>query len=320
MYFRIGELSKICSVSVKTIRFYEKEGLLEPIYVDKFTGYRYYDKTNCTRLLEILMFKELGFSLKEIKKLNVETIKEKIIKLKNQISTIEQNINKLEMITEENKCTTNKEFINDESVIGKWEIINDNEFPFNEIYFLPNGQGYWVFENWTKGYLKIDDVYHKYEVKNNQLMLYVIDLNGNVGKVVKYKNVNHIEYTKDEIKNKDDVNYIFEMDDDVIGTYEAVAYVDEIDLNFTPKNKEELYLTKIIFIKDGTVICETIDGTITNNLHWTKGRVIDNVYDFTSSNYKIIHKDNHNYLFFEWKNGDYIYGKRKPKYYVFVKK
>lgn len=151
-------------------------------------------------------------------------------------------------------------------------------------------------------------------------MLYVIDLNGNVGKVVKYKNVNHIEYTKDEIKNKDDVNYIFEMDDDVIGTYEAVAYVDEIDLNFTPKNKEELYLTKIIFIKDGTVICETIDGTITNNLHWTKGRVIDNVYDFTSSNYKIIHKDNHNYLFFEWKNGDYIYGKRKPKYYVFVKK
>ena len=65
--------------------------------------------------------------------------------------------------------TTNKEFINDESVIGKWEIINENEFPFNEIYFLPNGQGYWVFENWTKGYLKIDDVYHKYEVKNNQL-------------------------------------------------------------------------------------------------------------------------------------------------------
>ena len=77
-------------------------------------------------------------------------------------------------------------------------------------------------------------------------MLYVIDLNGNVGKVVKYKNVNHIEYTKDEIRNKDDVNYIFEMDDDVIGTYEAVAYVDEIDLNsntsiyYTPQQKEQL--------------------------------------------------------------------------------
>ena len=75
MYFRIGELSKICDVTVKTIRFYEKAGLLKPIYVDKFTGYRYYDKTSCTRLLEIIMFKELGFSLKEIKKINVKTIK-----------------------------------------------------------------------------------------------------------------------------------------------------------------------------------------------------------------------------------------------------
>lgn len=320
MYFRIGELSKICNVTVKTIRFYETEGLLQPAYVDKFTGYRYYDKTSCTRLLEILMFKELGFSLKEIKKLNIEIIKEKISELKKQISLIEKSINKLEMITQENDDMINKEFINDEQVIGKWKIINENEFPFDEIYFLPNGKGYWVFENWTKNYLKIDNVYHRYEIIDNQLLLYIKDLNGDVGKIVKYKNVNHIRYTQDEIKNKDNVDYTFEIDEDVIGTYEAISYVDDIDLNFKLTNKETLYLNKIIFIKDGTLIYETIDGKVINDLHWTKGRVIDNVCDFTSSMYKIIHKDDQTYLFFEWKNGDYIYGKRKPKYYVFLKR
>lgn len=320
MYFRIGELSKICNVTVKTIRFYETEGLLQPAYVDKFTGYRYYDKTSCTRLLEILMFKELGFSLKEIKKLNIEIIKEKISELKKQISLIEKSINKLEMITQENDDMINKEFINDEQVIGKWKIINENEFPFDEIYFLPYGKGYWVFENWTKNYLKIDNVYHRYEIIDDQLLLYIKDLNGDVGKIVKYKNVNHIRYTQDEIKNKDNVDYTFEIDEDVIGTYEAISYVDDIDLNFKLTNKETLYLNKIIFIKDGTLIYETIDGKVINDLHWTKGRVIDNVYDFTSSMYKIIHKDDQTYLFFEWKNGDYIYGKRKPKYYVFLKR
>ena len=318
MYFRIGELSEICNVSVKTIRFYEKENLLKPVYVDKFTGYRYYDKTSCTRLLEILMFKELGFSLKEIKKIDIETIKQKIICLKNKIDIIEKSINKLEMITKENENTVNKEFVNDEKVIGKWKIKNESEFPFDEIYFLPGGKGYWVFENWTKGYLKIVDTYHKYKIENNELLLYVKDLNGNVGKIVKYENVNHIAYTKDEIKNKDNVDYIFEMDEDVIGTYRTIAFVDDINLDLINDNSEELYLTKMFFIKDGTLIYETIDGKIINNLHWTKGRVIDNVYDFTSSIYKIVYKDNYKYLFFEWKSGDYIYGKRKPKYYVLI--
>ena len=320
MYFRIGELSEICNVSVKTIRFYEKESLLKPVYVDKFTGYRYYDKTSCTRLLEILMFKELGFSLKEIKKINIEIIKEKIVNLKEKINIIEKSINKLEMITNENENTINKEFVNDEKVIGKWKIKNKCEFPFEEIYFLPCGKGYWVFDNWTKGYLKIDNIYHKYVIENDVLMLYIKDLNGNVGKIVKYENINHIAYTKDDIKNKDNVNYTFEMDEDVIGTYEAIAFVDEIDLDSIYKCNEELYVTKMFFIKDGTLIYETIDGRVINNLHWTKGRVIDDIYDFTSSIYKIVYKDSHKYLFFEWKNGDYTYGKRKPKYYVFLKK
>ncbi|MDD7769610.1 MerR family DNA-binding transcriptional regulator, partial [Suipraeoptans intestinalis] len=38
--FQIGAFSKICHVSVKTLRHYDKIGLLAPAEVDRMTGYR----------------------------------------------------------------------------------------------------------------------------------------------------------------------------------------------------------------------------------------------------------------------------------------
>ena len=39
---KIGEFSKLCRVSVKTLRHYEEMGLLVPDETDEWTGYRYY--------------------------------------------------------------------------------------------------------------------------------------------------------------------------------------------------------------------------------------------------------------------------------------
>ena len=39
---QIGEFSKICQVSVKTLHHYDKIGLLAPTEVDRITGYRFY--------------------------------------------------------------------------------------------------------------------------------------------------------------------------------------------------------------------------------------------------------------------------------------
>src|SRR5512133_887685 len=63
---RIGDFSKLSRVSVKTLRFYDEMGLLKPIEVDRFTGYRYYDFHQLPRLYRILALKDLGFSLEEI--------------------------------------------------------------------------------------------------------------------------------------------------------------------------------------------------------------------------------------------------------------
>jgi len=53
-------------VSIKTLRFYDEMGLLKPVEVDRFTGYRYYEFNQLPRLYRILALKDLGFSLEEI--------------------------------------------------------------------------------------------------------------------------------------------------------------------------------------------------------------------------------------------------------------
>ena len=65
--YKIGELSRLCHLPVKTLRYYDSEGLLVPDEIDKFTGYRYYSAARIADCNRIIALKELGFSLNEIK-------------------------------------------------------------------------------------------------------------------------------------------------------------------------------------------------------------------------------------------------------------
>src|SRR5512136_2288564 len=66
---KIGDLSKLSRVSVKTLRYYDEVGLLRPAQVDRFTGYRYYSFDQLPRLNRILALKDLGLSLEQIAQL-----------------------------------------------------------------------------------------------------------------------------------------------------------------------------------------------------------------------------------------------------------
>ena len=59
----IGQFSRACHVSVKTLRHYEKVGLLPPTRVDSWTGCRYYDEALIDTMLLIQRLKRYGFSL-----------------------------------------------------------------------------------------------------------------------------------------------------------------------------------------------------------------------------------------------------------------
>ena len=62
----VHEVSKISGVSIRALHHYDKIGLLLATEVTK-AGYRLYDDKALERLQHILLFKELEFSLKEIK-------------------------------------------------------------------------------------------------------------------------------------------------------------------------------------------------------------------------------------------------------------
>lgn len=66
MKMKIKEFANYIGVSVRTLHYYDKIGLLKPSEVDKETGYRYYDNNSILRMQEILFYRELDFPLKTI--------------------------------------------------------------------------------------------------------------------------------------------------------------------------------------------------------------------------------------------------------------
>lgn len=317
-YLRIGDFSNIVGISVKTIRFYEEKGLIRPAYIDKYTGYRYYNEKNIEQVLVILQYKNMGFTLEEIKNINPNLLISKVDSLKEQMINIKKNISHIESMIEKGECTE-LVFVNDKKVIGKWKLLEGEPFPFKELYFLPNGKEYWVF-SWTKGYLKIIDTYHPYEVIDNLLVLSVVDVNGVIGKKVKFRKIDNNEYSIDEIKQIDEVSYEFINDENVLGIWKSIAftYSDNIDQVINEK-KDDLFLQRLIFCKDGKLIEDRINETTLNHLLWTKGKVIDNKYSMTALKYEIVIIDNVEYLVCEWKSGDYTFGRRKPSKYILIK-
>jgi DNA-binding transcriptional MerR regulator len=66
LMYKIKEVSTIAGISVRTLHHYDHIGLLTPTIVED-NGYRKYSEDDIDKLQQILFFKELGISLKEIK-------------------------------------------------------------------------------------------------------------------------------------------------------------------------------------------------------------------------------------------------------------
>jgi DNA-binding transcriptional MerR regulator len=67
--YRIGVVARFAQVSVRTLRHYDEVGLLAPAQVDEVTGYRWYGPDEIARLHRILVMRDLGLSLVEIREL-----------------------------------------------------------------------------------------------------------------------------------------------------------------------------------------------------------------------------------------------------------
>ncbi|MGN9845661.1 MerR family transcriptional regulator [Nonomuraea sp. H19] len=64
--WRIGQLARMAGVSERTLRHYDKIGLLFPAAVDRATGYRWYGVAELSRLERIRALQRLGLPLRQI--------------------------------------------------------------------------------------------------------------------------------------------------------------------------------------------------------------------------------------------------------------
>jgi len=115
----IGEFSRLTQVTIKTLRHYDKIGLLVPNEVDQWSRYRYYDVSQMQQLIAILRLKDLGFSLEEISNLldegthkpSLEQIEAKQNQLNQQIKELTRKLRELQRWGESIRHVNNMEGI-----------------------------------------------------------------------------------------------------------------------------------------------------------------------------------------------------------------
>ncbi len=94
--YQIGDFSRISGITVKTLRYYQEYGILNPSFVDETTGYRYYDESILEKAKIIHALKDLDFSLNEIKEIlsNCEDDSEIVPYLNRKTKEISEKISK----------------------------------------------------------------------------------------------------------------------------------------------------------------------------------------------------------------------------------
>lgn len=126
-YFSIGEVSKLFGLSIKTLRYYDKIGILKPAYVNQENKYRYYSREQFMSIDVIKYCKIMGMTLEDIKKLidSDGSIKSMLNTINEQKKMIENKIKELSDV---------KKYLNDiESNVN--ELL---EYGLNQVFVKYN--------------------------------------------------------------------------------------------------------------------------------------------------------------------------------------
>ena len=92
---KTNEVSKLVGVSKRTLQYYDDEGLL---FIERSSNnHRLYDKKTLERIWKILVYKEMGFELREIKCLLEFSDNQKKICLEQRMEEIKNQVMELKM-------------------------------------------------------------------------------------------------------------------------------------------------------------------------------------------------------------------------------
>ncbi len=362
---KIGDFAKVCGTRISVLRHYDRLGLLKPLYIDRFTEYRYYDISQKAVFERISELKEVGFSLSEIGSMlysgkhTKELFAGKRAELERKLRDLGELKEKLSggIIMEQTyspiRENTDLPFVDDEQVIGKWQVLGECGSGDNSpapilgdgkryLYFLPGGESYWCF-GWTKGKLIYDDgessFANDYRVEQRGDDLYmVVDFRSpcpdgsGVTAAIALRKLDSVRYTKEMIARKDDIAKPFVNDERVLGRWKAFCYFDPAELkkeDFVPfvdppegawNYLADPYFREIEFLEGGHCTAVYEDEVISgDDKHtWTSGYWLRK-WNSCACAYEIREHGGTEYLLIEWKSGDYRYGGRESSFYVMIR-
>ena len=94
---KVSDVAKLTGVTVRTLHYYDEIGLLPPSEVTS-SGYRVYNDADLEVLQQILFFRELDFSLEEIRGIMQNPAYEKETALQNQKALLVQKRDRLDRL------------------------------------------------------------------------------------------------------------------------------------------------------------------------------------------------------------------------------
>ncbi|MBU7005892.1 hypothetical protein [Phosphitispora fastidiosa] len=251
---------------------------------------------------------------------------------------------------------TDYPFVSDVRLIGKWETVDyiDEVETFNpekkqvkgdlflgSLVFIKEGKMLFSTENgpltytaftWTKDMIldKQEQTASKCELKEINGTTYMF-FEWKAGEYIFFhikpsyyvlKKVDSDDYSNYIIaRNEDKTDYPFINDTNMLGQWKSVDFVEAVG-DFKPGTKSwlpDLFLNELVFEENGELTVTTTSEKYSNpSVSWTKGLIINKTEE-TASKCEIKEIDGTTYMFFEWKNRDYIFGGKKPYYYVLKK-
>lgn len=117
-YMSIGKVAKLKNVSIKSLRYYDKIGILKPAFINEETNYRYYTQEQLYLLDAITLCIKLGIPLKNLKQyvennaINLQKLlydgkilaEEKILEIHKCLESLQDTLQKLTLSGIENGC------------------------------------------------------------------------------------------------------------------------------------------------------------------------------------------------------------------------
>ncbi len=280
---QIGEFAKVCNTKISVLRHYDKEGLLRPDYIDRFTGYRYYSNEQIDVYAKITVLKDAGFTLSEIRSIMAENIADEAI-----LDLFERKKEELQK-TLINLSQAKRTIIGVEAM--KISILQRNEYYELKTEKIAPADILSAYERLDQkiseeGYQRISG-FRTYGERFDDAVEIACDA---------------VKLLNEEIPLNEDTTSEFENDEVVVGKWEIVGEFAVKEDFFAGTKGDERYMNnRDIYLLPG--------GEQYWCYSWTKGKLFfRNGHMQTANDYEIEIYDGERYMFVDYKSYNYRHG------------